>query len=104
MENEEGGINNIIEENCEERNEDNTIVSNLNEDYNNKKEENKITNNINNINIVNMIIEKDKRKTSNNSVEIDDSLADIKPKNDENNLSALNAHNKKKSEGYSLFF
>ena len=101
MENEEGGINNnIIEGNCEERNEDNTIVSNLNEDYNNKKEENKITNNINNINIVNMIIEKDKRKTSNNSVEIDDSLADIKPKNDENNLSALNAHNKKKNYSF----
>ena len=100
MENEEGGINNIIEGNCEERNEDNTIISNLNEDYNNKKEENKITNNINNINIVNMIIEKDKRKTSNNSVEIDDSLADIKPKNDENNLSALNAHNKKKNYSF----
>ena len=100
MENEEGGINNIIEENCEERNEDNTIIRNLNEDYNNKKEENKITNNINNINIVNMIIEKDKRKTSNNSVEIDDSLADIKPKNDENNLSALNAHNKKKNYSF----
>ena len=100
MENEEGGINNIIEGNCEERNEDNTIISNLNEDHNNKKEENKITNNINNINIVNMIIEKDKRKTSNNSVEIDDSLADIKPKNDENNLSALNAHNKKKNYSF----
>ena len=100
MENEEGGINNIIEENCEERNEDNSIIRNLNEDYNNKKEENKITNNINNINIVNMIIEKDKRKTSNNSVEIDDSLADIKPKNDENNLSALNAHNKKKNYSF----
>ena len=100
MENEEGGINNIIEGNCEERIEDNTIISNLNEDYNNKKEENKITNNINNINIVNMIIEKDKRKTSNNSVEIDDSLADIKPKNDENNLSALNAHNKKKNYSF----
>ena len=100
MENEEGGINNIIEGNCEERIEDNTIISNLNKDYNNKKEENKITNNINNINIVNMIIEKDKRKTSNNSVEIDDSLADIKPKNDENNLSALNAHNKKKNYSF----
>ena len=37
MENEEGGINNIIEENCEEKNEDNTIITNLNEVYNNKK-------------------------------------------------------------------
>ena len=91
----------------EEKRIDNNEIENkeINEENNNVNDENKniqlesqITNNINNINIVNMIIEKDKRKTSDDTYE----TKIVKPrkrstldKNIENKFNLSNICNKK---------
>ena len=70
MENEEETSTNIVNENLEKEMADDIQNNNdINDENKSVHLESQITNNINNINIVNMIIEKDKRKLSNDSHE-----------------------------------
>ena len=70
MENEEETSTNIVNVNSEKEMADGIPNNNdINDENKSVHLESQITNNINNINIVNMIIEKDKRKLSNDSHE-----------------------------------
>ena len=70
MENEEQPTTaNILNENSEKEIENNDQNTDINNENKNVHLESQITNNINNINIVNMIIEKDQRKLSSDSHE-----------------------------------